>query len=68
MSCNLNKWVLVYVSKWTKHNKDFCDELFESVAFCQKLRYLTDQSGPRWGPNENEFRIFSNSEMNITNS
>ena len=35
------------------------DELSESVAFGQKLRYFTDQNGPRGGegrgPHENEF-------------
>ena len=67
MSWNLNKWVFGS-GEWTKHNIDFCDELFESVAFGHKLRYIPDQNGPRWGPHENEFRIFSNSEMNVTNS
>ena len=32
-----------------------------------KNRYFTDQNGPTGGPHENEFRAFSNSEMNITN-
>ena len=38
----------------------------ESVAFGKKLRYFTDQNGPKGGPHENKFRVFSNSEMNIT--
>ena len=44
-----------------------CDELSEWVAFGQKLRYFTDQKGPKGGPHENEFWVFSNSEMNVTN-
>ena len=31
------------------------DELSESVAFGQKLRYFIDQNGPKRGPHENEF-------------
>ena len=31
------------------------DELSESVAFGQKLRYFTDQNGPNEGQYENEF-------------
>ena len=38
------------------------------VVFGQILIYLTDQNGPKEGPLENEFWVFSNSEMNITNS
>ena len=37
-------------------------------SFGQKLRYFTDQNGPKGGLHENEFWVFSNSEMNITNS
>ena len=29
------------------------------------MRYFEEQNGPKGGPHENEFRIFSNSEMNI---
>ena len=44
------------------------------VAFGPKLRYFTDQNGPKEGLHENEFWVFSNSEwilkmnknMNIT--
>ena len=32
-----------------------CDELSEWVAFGQKLKYFTDQKGPKWEPYENEF-------------
>ena len=32
------------------------------------MRYFTDQKGPKGGPHENEFWVFSNSEMSITNS
>ena len=45
-----------------------CDELSELVAFGQKLRYVTDQKGPKQGPHKNGFWVFSNSEMNITDS
>ena len=31
------------------------NELSESVVFSQKLRYFTDQNGPKVGPHENEF-------------
>ena len=44
------------------------DELYELVAFGQKLRYFPEQNGPKGGPYENEFWVFSNSEMNVTNS
>ena len=64
MDCNLKIWVFGS-GGWTKHNIDFyyphgvyflekCDELFESVAYGQKLRYFTDQNGPK-RPYENEF-------------
>ena len=32
-----------------------CDELSESVAFGQKLRYFMDQNGPKGRRHENEF-------------
>ena len=44
------------------------DELSQSVASGQKLRYFTDQNGPKGGPYENEFWVLSDSEMNVTNS
>ena len=44
------------------------DELSQSVASGQKLRYFTDQNGPKRGPHENEFWVLSDSEMNVTNS
>ena len=77
MSWSLKKWVFGS-GGWTKHNIDFwqpqgvyflekCGELSEWVAFGQKLRYFTDQKRPNGGPHENEFWVFSNSEMNITN-
>ena len=60
-----NKWVFGS-DGWTKHNIDFqkpqgvCflgkyDELSESVAFDQKLRYFFDQNRPKGGTHENEF-------------
>ena len=63
---------------WTKHKTDSWqpqgvyflekyDELSELVAFCEKMKYFTDQNGPKGGPIENEFWVFSNSEMNVTN-
>ena len=36
--------------------------------FCPKLRYFTDQNGPDGGPHQNEFWLFSNKKMNVTNS
>ena len=54
----------VFGSDWsTKHNIDCwspqgvyflekCDELSESVALGQKLRYFADQNGPAVGPDE----------------
>ena len=44
------------------------DELSESAAFVQKLRYFTDQNGPKGGPHEIEFWVFLNLEMNVTKS
>ena len=37
-------------------------------SFCPKLRYFTDQNESKGGPHENEFWVFSNTEMNVTNS
>ena len=37
-------------------------------SFCPKLRYFTDQNGPKGGPHQNEFRLFSNTKMNVTNN
>ena len=64
MSWSLKKWV--FDDRWTKLNIDFSqpqnvyfletyDELSELLAFGQKLRYFTDQTGPKGGPKENEF-------------
>ena len=36
-------------------------------SFWPKLRYSTDQNGPKGGPHKNEFWVFLNSEMNVTN-
>ena len=44
------------------------DELSESLVFAQKLRYFIDQNGAKGGSHQNEFSVFSNSEMNVTNS
>ena len=52
MSWSLRKWIFGS-GEWTKYNIDFYyflekyDELSESVAFGQKLRYFTDQNGPK---------------------
>ena len=43
-------------------------ELSKSVDFGQKLSYFTDQNGPKGEPHENEFWLFSNTKMNVTNS
>ena len=62
MNWSLKKWL--FGDGWTKPNIDFWqlqdvyflekyDELPESVAFGQKLRYFTDQNGPRGGPRKN---------------
>ena len=45
-----------------------CDELSELVGSDQIFRYFTGQNGPKGGPHENKFSVFSNSEVNITNS
>ena len=45
-----------------------CDKLYEWVAFDQKLKCFTDQNELKGEPYENEFWVFSNSEMNATNS
>ena len=76
MSWSLKKWVFGS-GGWTKPNIDFQQpqgvyflekygELSEPVAFGQKLRYFTDQNGPKVGRNENEFCVFSNSKINVT--
>ena len=39
----------------------------KSVAFGAKFRYFTDQNRQK-GLHENEFLVFSNLEMNVTNS
>ena len=38
------------------------------VALGQKLIYFTDQNEPKGGPHENQLCVFSNSEVNVTNS
>ena len=37
-------------------------------SFWPKLEYFTDHNRPKEGPRKNDFLVFSNSEMNITNS
>ena len=37
-------------------------------SFYQKLRYFTDQNGPKRGPHGNGLWLFSNTKMNVTNS
>ena len=64
-SWSLKKWVFGFC-EWTKHNIDFKepqgiyflgkhDELSESVAFGQKLRYFTDQNEPKLGLHKGKF-------------
>ena len=36
-------------------------------SFCPKLRYFTDQKGPKRGPHQNEFWLFSNTKVNVKN-
>ena len=38
------------------------DELSELVVFAQKLRYFTDQNGPKRGQYENDFWVFCYNE------
>ena len=66
MSWTLKKWVFGYGGRKCVYCLEKCDELSESVAFGQKLKYSTDQNEPTWGPHENGFWSTSNSEMNIT--
>ena len=56
MSWSLKKWVFgegwtkPYINFWQPQDVYFLekyDELSELVAFGQKLRYFTDQNGPR---------------------
>ena len=35
-------------------------------SFCPKLRYFSDQNGPKGGPHQNKFWLFSNEKMNVT--
>ena len=42
------------------------DELSELGAFGQKLRHFTNQNEPKKRTNENNFEVFSISEMNVT--
>ena len=37
-------------------------------SFYPKLSYFTDQNGPKGGAHENEFWLFSNTKINVTNS
>ena len=57
-----------------KHNMHFYQpqgvyflEKYDEMDFA-KLRYFTDQNGPKGRPHENEFWLFSNTKMNVTNS
>ena len=74
----LKKWIFDS-DGWTKHKINFYspqgiyslekhDEPSESAAFGLKFRYFTDQNGSKGGSKENEFWVFLNSEMNVTNS
>ena len=65
MSWSLKKWVFGS-GGWIKYNIDFSQPedvyflekyngLSESVAFGQKLRYFTDQNGPKGGLHGNKF-------------
>ena len=58
MKYKVLKNIWVFGDGWTKPNVDFqefrdvyflekYDELSESVAFAKKMRYFTDQNGPR---------------------
>ena len=63
MSWSLKKWIFGF-DGWTKYNIDFYyflekyDELPESVAFGQKLRYFTDQNGLKGGHMKMNFEYF----------
>ena len=67
MICSLKRWV--FGGGRAKPNIDFeepqdvyflekYDELSESVAFGQKLRYFTDQNGPRGDHVKMNFEYF----------
>ena len=51
------KWVFDS-GEWTKHYIDFCDVLPELVAFDQKLRYFTDQTGEGGDHMKMNFKYF----------
>ena len=36
-------------------------------SFWSKIEYFTDQNGPKGKPQGNEFGLFSNSDINVTN-
>ena len=38
-----------------------------NCSFCPKLRNFTDQNGSKREPHENQFRLFSNTKINVTN-
>ena len=48
---------------WFKQNK-----ILISQHSPPQFKYFAYQNGPKGGPNENEFRYFSNTKMNITSS
>ena len=40
--------------------------VFQNGSFCPKLSYFTYQNGPKGGPHQNEFWLFPNTKMNVT--
>ena len=55
MRWTLKKWVFDSGGRKCVYCLEKCDELSESVAFGQKLKYFTDQNEPTWEPHEKEF-------------
>ena len=58
-------WILV-TSVCLLSRKVWC--VVRIGSFCPKLRYFIDQNRPKEGPHQNEFWLFSNTKMNVTNS
>ena len=59
------KWLLV--TQGVYFLKKY-DQLSESVVFSKKIEVFYRTNGPNWESHANEFLVFSNTKVNVTNA